>query len=267
MLKQLETQGFCIIKGWLNATEQARAMAQYQAELARSRREGIVNKNYQVLQDPRPHGLDDKILKLLEQVRARTDLTTDWPRPQADYFDNQMVTFGWHQDHEPYYQYQDTYNILNCWVPLIIPQGHSGLSLLPQHVLQAREPELWARFKGRGAKSLRVVAGRTIIRDDQEGDLFYLNWSIDDVAVTPDLEPGDLLLIRCDTIHRSMPPLGHRVSLSVRCLNSGGIITREHFERQCLEKRRMIMSNPAYKALKQQFSQVNSMSIGDWLKR
>jgi hypothetical protein len=266
-MNDLMTRGFTIIKGWLTSDEQTRALAQYRAELVRSSQYGIVNKNYRVLQDPQPHRLDAKINQLLQQVRAQTDLTTDWPRPQCDYFDNQMVTFDWHQDHEPYYQYQDTYNLLNCWVPLIIPKGHSGLSLLPMDVLQAREPDLWSRFRGRGAKHARCVGDRTIIQDDQEGDTLYLDWNIEDHAVSPDLEPGDLLLIRCDTLHRSSPPKGHRVSLSVRCLNSTGVITRKHFEQQCAEKRRMIMSNPVYTHIKQRFSQVDSMLISEMLKR
>jgi ectoine hydroxylase-related dioxygenase (phytanoyl-CoA dioxygenase family) len=266
-MDDLMTRGFTVIKGWLTPKEQTRALTQYRGELERSSREGIVNKNYRVLQDPNPHGLDTKIIELLAQVRAQTDLTTDTPRHQCDYFDNSMVTFPWHQDHEPYYQYQDTYNLLNCWVPLIIPRGSSGLGLLPMDVLQAREPQLWHRFLGQGAKHFKVLGNRTMIRDDQEDNTFYLDWSIDDYAVTPDLEPGDLLLMRCDTIHRSMPPKGHRVSLSVRCLNSRGTITREHFEQQCAEKRRMIMANPGYAYIKERFSQVDSMLISEMLKR
>lgn len=265
-MKDLQTRGFTVIKGWLTPEEQARALGQYRVELERSSREGVVNKNYLVLKDHQPHGLDLKLHDLLAQIRSQTDLTTDIPRPRCDYFDNSMVTFNWHQDHEPYYQYQDTYNLLNCWVPLIIPRGSSGLGLLPMDVLQAKEPQLWHHFLGQGAKHFKVLGNRTMIRDDQEDNTFYFDWSIDDYAVVPNLEPGDLLVMRSDIIHRSMPPVEHRVSLSVRCLNSKGTLTREHFEKQCDQKRRMLQNNPAYDSLREQFKHASEINIGTWLR-
>ena len=269
MFKSLMTKGYSVIKDWLTGEEIASALEQYYQERARSSTDGIVNKNYDVLRDSKPHGLDHKISQLLAEVRATTDIHVDFIRSNSDYFDNSMVSFGWHQDHEPYYQYQNNYNLLNVWVPVIIPDGHSGLSLMPMDRLAELEPELWPRFLGKGAKAVKNIGTRTRVRDDQEGDTFTLNWSIDAEADTPQLAAGDLLLIRCDTMHRSCPPLGHRVSLSVRCLNSQGLLEPEHLKTQCLEKRRMIMANSkAYEPIMNMFNQgPGPYSIGNLLKR
>lgn len=246
--KDLEEKGYLVIPNFLTNDEISQCLDSYNNTRDRSISNGIINKNYDVFQDTVPHQLTEKLSNLLSDVRKHTNITTDYVRPRPDYFDNSRVRFGWHQDHEPYYQYQDNYNLLNAWIPLIKPQLQvSGLKFIPCDKLKEKCPNIYEeRFLGKGAKKVSPdkVTNTTIIHDDSKGDIFVLPFNIEDIEDIPKVGVGDLILIRCDTLHSSQDNTDHRVSFSVRCLNLSGIVHRDKFFKPCKPQQKYMLNNP-----------------------
>jgi ectoine hydroxylase-related dioxygenase (phytanoyl-CoA dioxygenase family) len=261
---ELIDRGYTVIPNFLNDEEVAAGVFRYNETKELAKANGIYNKNYPVFQDAKNHHLRNKIYQLLEKVRESTNITTDFVRPRADYFDTDQIVFPWHQDHEPYYQYQDNYNFLCMWMPLIKPDcENSGMTFLPYDRLMKLCPEITKdRFVGKGAKTFKINTATTTVTDDEIGDSFELPFNIEDIADSPAIAVGDLLLFRCDAIHRSQDHNDQRVAMSVRCLNSTGLITRKQFFSGGLKKYRMISNNAkSYELIRKLFDDPNRDSI------
>ena len=67
---------------------------------------------------------------------------------------------------------------------------------------------------------------------------------IESISVTPDLIPGDLLLIRGDVIHKTQDTLTHRVSVSFRVTNGNALINKNLLITGCERKQRYIKGSP-----------------------
>jgi hypothetical protein len=245
--KDLETRGYLVIKNFLSSDELESCLAGYRRTKELSLANGNPNKNYNVIEDQAPHPLAEKLTSLLGEVRSHTDIKTDYVLPTADYFDTDLVTFGWHQDHEPYYHYQDNYNVLNIWIPLIKPcETESGLKLVPYDKFRELCADIVdSRFIGKGAKSFKPISmtNTTLVEDDSLGEVFMLPFNIEDIAEAPKLKPGDLLLNRCDVLHASQPGETARVSFNVRCLNLSGRVYRDKLYNSCQAQQKMMKNN------------------------
>jgi hypothetical protein len=98
--------------------------------------------------------------------------------------------------------------------------------------------------KGKGAISYALVEGKTYITDDNIGKrLYVLDFDIKELAVTPELEVGDLLLMSGDVIHQTQDTETYRISASVRMLYSKSIVNYQTFIRGGYTKRRLMFGN------------------------
>jgi hypothetical protein len=162
----------------------------------------------------------------------------------------------WHSDPPPYYLWQDFSQYYNFWIPIIKPRKDlSGLRLLPMDVVAERDPRAHDAILGRGSAIFLprdvVANGEQAISDylhptpgtwcdtkpipaealivERNGRLEHVptNFKVDDVAVTPDTLPGDIVLARGDVMHRGQDRATHRVALTLRGMNGDMALRRD----------------------------------------
>ena len=242
--KDLETKGFIVIKNFLsnNALETLRQDYQKQKDLLNSN--SAENKNYALVGST--YDFRRWINPIVNTISQNTNLSIDCVMTGAAYFDNQLINFPWHQDHECYYQWQDMYNAINCWIPIIKPNyDQSGISIIPHDNWINKCPEIFVNhILGKGAKHfVKLNNGTTDMHDDDLGGHINLPFDIDELAVTPNLNAGDALILRQDIIHQTQDNINNRVAISIRCRNSNGILTKSKLLNSCDRKNEMIKNN------------------------
>lgn len=221
-LKDLQTHGYVVIPNFLTERNIAQLTSDYHREIA-----GMPSELYKkrgIVTSTQWHGLNNLINELLSQIRLQTNIVVDFCHASADYFNNNDVNFGYHQDHEPYWLWQNSYNGLNIWIPLIKSEGdEDGLCVIPANTVSTYHNLL----HGKGAQRfIDNNNGSTSVVDDCSGEAHTLNVSFDSLKVVPTLYPGDALVMRADTIHKSQPKTHFRIAASIRCINTQGWVDR-----------------------------------------
>ena len=225
-LKDLETRGYVVIPKFLSKEIIDKLIADYQGESQEGAKSNVY-KRLGVIAGTRSHGLDDCINHMMAQVRVETNIKVDFCHSSADYFNNNDVNFGYHQDHEPYWLWQNSYNGLNVWIPLIKEEGDKdGLYVVPTDRVSNYYSVLW----GKGAnRFIDNNDGSTLMINDCLTTCSTLELSLDSIRETPILYPGDALIMRADTIHASQTKTHTRVAASIRCVNTQGWVRRSVF--------------------------------------
>ena len=258
--KNLETEGFVVVKNFLDSAD----LTQLKINFELSYQQPRSNKNYNTIPSVALHNLDDKIKSLLSTVTQTTDISVNWITPKGVFFATNEVKFDWHQDHEPFWWAQDSYNHLNFWMPVIKPDPlSSGLSIIPFSRLLSADRELTTKYiLKRGATRYKISDDSTTILDDNTGLKHRLNIDISSIAVEPKVDVGDLIILRGDVIHRTQDTDNLRVSLGIRCYNNESILLREKFVRGSRLKRTMIEQNQiTYQFLIDQFIHQGKKSV------
>jgi ectoine hydroxylase-related dioxygenase (phytanoyl-CoA dioxygenase family) len=144
-----------------------------------------------------------------------------------------------HQDFDVDYRLTgDHFNYLNFWVPLRKPErSRSNVTLVPFDKLRSKAPDEHARLFGGGGYRFIPQDGRTAVFGSAYGKILsdgddktperFLSFDLEDIAVTPPLDAGDLLLMRGDVIHRTQDTQTDRVAASVRATYSGKVVTAQ----------------------------------------
>ena len=143
---------------------------------------------------------------------------------------------NWHLDHYSYYLNRDHTNWLICYIPILKPSRHlANLAIVPKDVVKQHDPHLHQQIEGRGAMRFRcaeadtlewfaarfpgqpITIGDWFAIDDYDDATpgFKLNIDLEAHKVVPELEVGDLLIMRADVIHRTNDAGSDRIS--VRC--------------------------------------------------
>jgi ectoine hydroxylase-related dioxygenase (phytanoyl-CoA dioxygenase family) len=162
--------------------------------------------------------------------------------PVALYADTTKFNTGWHQDHESYYYFQQNYHYLNFYIILEKEDPNkSGLSIIPFDKL--REYSGADKIIGSGAKSFHPQENSTTVISQETGEIFNIPVDIDSIALTPNLEPGDLFLLRGDTIHKTQDNETHRLALSIRCTRGDSVIKLGPLDNPCPAKQKYINNN------------------------
>ncbi len=164
----------------------------------------------------------EKFRVVLDAIGINTPIQADCLTGGVYFFTHREQSFGWHQDRDSYYTYQNHYNYLNFYIPIIKPDiNQSNLSLIPFDRLQAKTPDFYNRMLGKGASLLGVCANKTYYEDENMGGTScVLDYPLDELAETPALDVGTLLILRGNVIHRTQDTNTLRVALSVRFANS-----------------------------------------------
>lgn len=234
----LETRGFVVVKNFLSTAEIQHQLADYNIQKSNNSKQ-IKVKSYSLIRSGTEHKLTDKIKSLFDNIKQQTDISLDLVGPTGLYFDTGLAELGWHQDHESYYVWQTAYHSVNFWIPLIKPCANlSGLRLVPMDVLQTHIGELFTqRMLNQGAKRFITAGNITRVFDDDYGIEYDLPVNIDTIAVAPDLEAGDALLVRGDVIHSTQDADTYRVALGIKTVNGNLSVHRDKFQEQCNMKK------------------------------
>lgn len=109
------------------------------------------------------------------------------------------IKFKWHQEHT-FYWYQTHRHYLNIFVPIIKPDATKGnLCIVPADNWHRKDPDTWERIEWGG--SMRAVDDprcptHTKLMDDwRDNCMATVPYKLDDIAVTPHLKAGDVLLV------------------------------------------------------------------------
>jgi hypothetical protein len=171
--------------------------------------------------------LTEPIGALIRSVVAHTGVRVD-SFASASYFATERgVRFEWHQDHGSYYFFQTHANYLNLYIPIIKPAvDKSNLSVVPFDALARHSPDVAKWTMWSGATSVVPHGSGQLIVSDQSGRARTVPFRFDDIACTPQLNAGDLLLVRGDLFHKTQDSDTDRVALSIRLAHSSTVIRR-----------------------------------------
>lgn len=219
MIQDLETKGYVVIPNFLNCEILTALKNEYafNKDIFLQSESNTTTNKYKVIKSNFKFDLDSLILDIGNQTNLRIG------KPYfGEFFDNQLISPGWHQDHGAYFEFRDLYNAINCWIPIIKEKPNaSGLTIVPHDIFAKLAPDLFkSSIEGKGAKSFSsLTTGKTLMKDDVNKTMTELPFCLDDIAITPELKEGDLLLLRQDIIHRTQDSITPRVAISVRCHN------------------------------------------------
>jgi len=185
---------------------------------------------------PNMPGLWDKLQSVVREVERGSDIRILDENGRFEVGINFLTTDSreaeplmepWHQDFEAALFHQTVHNVLAFYVMLDKPMPkEAGLQVVPFDVLRARSPELHRVLERPdysatgGGCNFREEASphggrRTIVTDLFTDRQLSLNFSLDSLACTPELRPGDLLIYHGPAIHRTQPHKSWRTSLNM----------------------------------------------------
>lgn len=239
----LKTRGYVVAKDFLSPEE----LGMFRDEYASARATRSNNGNYNILHtSPRMMlRLERKLRAAGEEVFASAGVETDVTTMSFYFATERGVDFGWHQDHESFFLFQEHYHALNFYIPLIKPDpARTNLCVIPFDRLERAAPAQSKQFVGSGARSLNRIGQYTQVLDEEYGRDCTLPFDIEELKAVPELQAGDLLLLRGDVIHRTQDTLTERVAVSFRRTRSRSVISKARLLSGCSRKREMIGSNP-----------------------
>jgi hypothetical protein len=253
----LEMRGFLTIPGFLSQDELALLIRDFDAA------PWDVNGNYRIkeVQKQTRDRLRAKICNLASAVSEHTGVKTslisdaiyfatsrkehDSSKTVLDEADERQV-FDWHQDGESWFMYQNHLHYLHFYIPIRKPVRElSNLSLLPWDQLKSRCPDAYGALLGKGAQILVSRNGHTDIFNadlDDHGQK-RVDLDVNEVACTPELDAGDVLLMRGDIVHKTQDAKTNRIAVSFRTLDPSRNVSRSVLVNGSAAKYNIMISN------------------------
>ena len=261
LLSSLLTKGYHVIPGFLDAKE----IDGLVSDLENDRLAYLYNIGL-------PHtaamtSLGLRLQGLLDELSASGEFT---PRHIGAYFATmKSLNLDWHQDHDSYFINQTHKHCLIIYIPIIKPDPRkSNLTIVPVDVLRSRAPEVWNSMEWKGASRMSYEDGTTTVTDDQNGGVHgELDFPLDEIAVSPELSVGDVLLTRGDMIHRTQDSDTDRVVLSFRAFDDSLTVTRDHFQQTTPIKELIMQKYAVYEGVKRVFEDVEELPLSELLLR
>ncbi len=223
---ELQTRGFMVIPSFLSPAEVDFFRKDFEEQPLDP------NLSYRIARTSAAANarLRDLAAPMLSGIRSTTNLQVDL----ADggiYFDTgprHRVNFNWHQDAESFFRFQNHYDYLNFYIPIVKPRkDKSNLRVVPFDVLKRQDPKAYQSLMGGGAAAMVRVGRFAVWVCDDSGQVRVMREEIEDMATTPMLDVGDLLLMRGDTVHRTQDAETERVALSYRVTSSAARLSRK----------------------------------------
>jgi hypothetical protein len=138
---------------------------------------------------------------------------------QILYLQTPITDLPVHQDTDQFFLTAFNPTHLNFWIPLVKPsRTEAGLRLIPWDRLGEQSPRLLNLCRHSGASFMRSLRdGGTWYVSDWSG----VHWvdedlELEEVIETPELGPGDLLLLSHNTIHTTQSTDDRRLAVSLR---------------------------------------------------
>lgn len=253
--EQINTAGYVIIPNFLSKDEINIFREEYNvAYNARNDNYSYKEISYETLRVLYP-----KINKLINEY----DIGVNLILPGGMYVNSQVFTSDWHQDHESWYIFQNNKRYANFYIPIIKPESKlSGLSILPFDILENVVPGCSIKIENHGATHYEIKNNTTAVIDDDLGNNWNLPININDHAIHPEINPGDLLLLRGDMIHKTQDTLTERISISIRCIDRKLHMSLDKLQSGCKLKMDMLSKNKnAYNYVVGKFNDLDSRNI------
>jgi hypothetical protein len=239
-LKDLETKGYCVLKNFLNEEDVNYILNDFNNTTVGS------NKNYKL---KRP-SLDcvqrvyEKVSKLAKEISSVTDLNINMITDEYAFVDNQAINFRWHQEHEPFFTFQQLSNYAIFYMPIVkLLPNISGIDIIPFDELTKAVPEYVDLLKSNGARGFGAKGDSTIVREDSIDHSFEIPVNFENIKVTPNIMPGDLVILRGNVIHRTQDSNTHRVAFTVKFTDGEHLISKSTLLSGGETKQRMINNN------------------------
>ena len=245
-LEDLETRGFVLVHQFLSGDELQALRDDYVSRPM----DANANYNAKTPASDAIAGFQARIDDVVRQVNERTSIRVDLHVPStSNYFAVGVadgVYFPWHQDHESYYVIQNHFDYLNFYLPIIKPErARSNLCVVPFDALNEAAPKVHDFAVRSGAGFYRPIAGRTLAINEDRGAATVAHVDMEQLAVTPQLDEGDLLLMRGDIVHRTQDTDTERVALSWRVANGDTVVSRTRLASGCWQKAVMMRRHTA----------------------
>jgi hypothetical protein len=236
----LQTRGFVVVPSLLSPAEVDAVVQAYE----RSRR----SETLYVSMVAKPEDVKfvaARLAVLLPAIREATDIRTDTLSEEGFFFPTEYTKLGWHTDHKSYYTVQDHYHYLNFWMPILKPRrDKSGLGLVPMDRLRERAPDVYAAVVRRGAASVQDGVLRYETDDGRTATIPCPTATIDEIAVAPDVSPGDVIVARTDVLHRTQDAETTRVALTMRGMWSQQPLRKQTLFTGSPEKHQRMLAEP-----------------------
>jgi hypothetical protein len=257
----LKSKGFVHVRNFLTDVEIDWLREDYSIQSRKPR----VNGNYDVpaISQTITWRLERKMREVGDLVSAAAGVIADMSVSGNYFAIERGVDFRWHQDHESYFMFQQHFDYLNFYIPILKPDPQrTNLCLIPFDNIRARLPEYYDLLVGSGAKEFHCEDSRTTVRDDENNVQYALPMDIDELKVVPELVAGDLLLLRGDVIHRTQDTDTPRVAASFRRTRSTALVKQSRLLSDSPAKKRMMENNAAlYEGLLACFQAVGSTEM------
>lgn len=245
MYKNLETSGFIVIRNFLTKEEMQPFLDEYTTICDTS----YSNKNYQLhyISPSVLYTVSTKVQAVLQEVTKETNIKTDLLLPAAMYADASRINFPWHQDYEHFYVLQQSYNYLNFYIPIVKEDpDQSGICVLPFDRIAQVSESAFSTLVNNGASNFFINNSVTEVARDNTSENFTIDVDIETLKETPSLNPGDLLLLRGDTIHRTQDSNTKRVAISIRATDGNAVSNKFKIIDKIGHKRKMIDRNKQF---------------------
>ena len=241
--KDLETKGFIHVRKFLSQHDLDSCRADYVDQPVDE-----ANRNNAVsdASERATARLERPVNELMAQVTANTNIRVDC-NLGAYYFATTRGVFPWHQDYESYFLSQNHYDYLNLFIPVMKPRpDKSNLCVVPFDALKRESPRTFERVVGRGAAMAYDLPDRQVLFQADSGAAHVTRVPLDRLAFTPQLEAGDLLVMRGDIFHRTEDGDTDRVALSMRLGYSKTVVRRAKLADGGLAKMKTMAGNFKY---------------------
>jgi ectoine hydroxylase-related dioxygenase (phytanoyl-CoA dioxygenase family) len=138
------------------------------------------------------------------------------------------------------------------------------MCIVPRSQIEIHAPDHAARITNAGACRYTPVDDHTEVHDDDTGEVFTIPVNLETIKITPKLAPGDLLMLRGDTIHRTQDNLTRRVALSMRCTNGNHVVNKTKILNGCEYKKTIIQYNKdMYATILERFGEQEEITINN----
>jgi len=242
--KDMESKGFMIIPSFLSEEEIKLFKDDYNSK------DNNENKNWNV----KPISAEvirrtkEKFNEVIASVNNEVNINANliWA---GWYFSTAgKQKFEWHQDHESYYLFQSHHDYLNFYIPIVKSnRDKSNISVVPFDLLRSKNPDIYEKILGKGAVRYIIRGNKTIVLNDNEGGKYgVLPYDINDIAFTPMLDSGDLLIMRGDVIHKTQDADTTRIAASIRVVNGEHKISKAKLVKGGFNKLLIMIRNREY---------------------
>jgi hypothetical protein len=222
--EEVQTRGYAVVPEFLTESERALLAGEFDTLIDAARPNP--NFNTRFLPRERLAPFTDKIVAAAK-LASRPPLVMDRLRVGIFYATKIAWQWDWHTDTTSHYLHP---HYLNFWIPLRKPdRTRSGLCVVGFDALTARDPDLANELLGRGSTRVVVRDGKTVFHDTARRKVIEVpNQDLmEQLAATPELGPGDALILRNDVFHRTQDSDTERLAISFRVNSSNTVVTRQ----------------------------------------